>query len=161
MLTLFPHVTLSATEIIALRLEKIRQHFDRVEMVVGAEAFLKRCKATGYRLGLTTSADPSIQRLAFETFGLSPSFDAVITGEDVKIGKPDPEPYLLTAAKLGVPADRCMVIEDAVAGVLSGKAAGCLVAALTTSFVAAHLLAAGADFVAPSFARLEAGFFGD
>ena len=161
MLAQFPHVTLSAAEIIALRLEKIRQHFDRVKMVVGADAFLRRCKAAGYRLGLTTSADPSIQQLAFETFDLSLSFDAVITGKDVKIGKPDPEPYLLTAAKLGVLADRCMVIEDAVTGVLSGKRAGCLVAALTTSFASTALLEAGADFVASSFAELNAGFFGD
>ena len=158
---LFPHVTLSAPEIIALRLDKIRQHFDRVKMVAGADVFLKRCKAAGYRLGLTTSADPSIQRLAFATFGFSPLFDAIITGEDVKIGKPDPEPYLLTAAKLGLPADRCMVLEDAVTGVLSGKAAGCLVAAITTSFPAATLLDAGADFAASSFAELEASFFGN
>ena len=160
MLAQFPHVTLAAPEIIALRLEMIRQNFTRVKAIAGADVFLQRCKAAGYRLGLTTSADPSIQRLAFETFGLSPSFDAVITGKDVKIGKPDPEPYLLTAAKLGIPADRCMVIEDAVSGVLSGKAAGCLVAALTTSFPTAALLEAGADFVASSFAELEAGFFG-
>ena len=161
MLAQFPHVTLSAAEIIALRLEKIRQNFDRVKMIAGADTFLKRCKAAGYRLGLTTSADPSIQQLAFATFGLSPSFDAVITGRDVKIGKPDPEPYLLTAVKLGVPATRCMVIEDAVSGVLSGKAAGCLVAAITTSFTAGALLDAGAGFVASSFAELEANFFGD
>ena len=161
MLAQFPHVTLSAAEIIALRLEKIRQNFQRVKMVVGADVFLRRCKAAGYRLGLTTSADPSIQQLVFETFGFTPSFDAVITGKDVKIGKPDPEPYLLTAAKLGVSADRCMVIEDAVSGVYSGKAAGCLVVALTTSFTAAALLDAGADFVTSSFDELAAGFFGD
>ena len=83
----------------------------------------------------------------------------MITGRDVKIGKPDPEPYLLTAAKLGVSADKCMVVEDAVSGVHSGKAAGCLVAAITTSFTTATLLEAGADFVAPSFAVLAASFF--
>ena len=94
------------------------------------------------------------------TFGLAESFDAVITCKEVKIGKPDPEPYLLTATKLGVPAGRCLVIEDATNGVRSGKAAGCLVAAITTSFTEAALLEAGADFVAPTFALLEAGFFG-
>ena len=131
-----------------------------MKTVEGAVDFVGRCKAAGYRLGLTTSADPSIQQLAFATFGLSEVFDAVITGRDVKIGKPDPEPYLLTAAKLGVSAGKCMVVEDAVTGVHSGKAAGCLVAAITTSFAAAELLEAGADFAASSFAELAASFFG-
>ncbi len=159
LLAQFPQVTLGAAEVIELRLEKIRQNFHRVKIIEGAVHFLKRCKTAGYRLGLTTSADPSIQQLAFRTFGLSESFDAIITGKDVKIGKPDPEPYLLTAAKLGVPAGKCMVIEDATSGVRSGKAAGCLVAAITTSFTETALLDAGADFVAPSFAVLEASFF--
>ena len=160
LLAQFPQATLSAAELIALRLEKVRQNFHLVRMIAGAKAFLERCKATGYRLGLTTSADPSIQQLAFTTFGLGDLFDAVITGKDVKIGKPDPEPYLLTAAKLGVPTDRCMVIEDAVSGVCSGKAAGCLVVAITTSFSEKTLSDAGADYVA-SFAKLGADFFRD
>lgn len=159
LLAQFPQATLSASEVIALRLEKVRQNFHLVKMIAGAKAFLQRCKSAGYRLGLTTSADPSIQQLAFATFELSGLFDAVITGKDVKIGKPDPEPYLLTAAKLGMAANRCMVVEDAVAGVCSGKAAGCLVIGITTSFPEAALSEVGADFVASSFAELEAAFF--
>ncbi len=161
LLAQFPHATLSAAELIALRLEKVRQNFHLVRMIAGAKTFLERCKAAGYRLGLTTSADPSIQQLAFATFGLADLFDAVITGRDVKIGKPDPEPYLLTAAKLALPASRCMVIEDALSGVCSGKAAGCLVIAVTTSFSEKVLSDAGADYVASSFAGLAADFFRD
>ena len=51
---------------------------------------------------------------------------------DVKASKPDPEPYLLTAAKPDLPPDRCLVIEDTVSGVVSAKSAGCLVVALST-----------------------------
>lgn len=159
LLAQFPESTLRASEVIALRLEKVRQNFQLVKMIAGAKSFLQRCKSAGYRLGLTTSADPSIQQLAFTTFELAGLFDAVITGRDVKIGKPDPEPYLLTAAKLGLAANKCMVVEDAVAGVCSGKAAGCLVVGVTTSFSEAALSEAGADFVASSFAELEAAFF--
>ncbi len=161
MLARFPHTTMSPAEMINLRLELIRNHFHLVKVIEGCRTFLERCKTAGYRLGLTTSADPSIQRLAFATFEFSGFFDAVITGRDVKIGKPDPEPYLLTAAKLGIPAHKCMVIEDAVSGIHSGKAAGCFVAALTTSFAEDALLNAGADFVASSFNILGSAFFKD
>ena len=159
LLAQFPQTHLSPAEVVSLRLEKVRQNFHLVKLIDGAKTFLQRCKAAGYRLGLTTSADPSIQQLAFATFELAGLFDAVITGKDVKIGKPDPEPYLLTAAKLGLAAGKCMVVEDAVAGVYSGKAAGCLVVSVTTSFSEAALAEAGADFVASSFAGLDAAFF--
>ena len=157
----FPHLTLTPAEIIALRLEQVRENFHLVKLIEGAHAFLDRCQSAGYRMGLATSADPSIQQLAFSKFRLSGFFDAVVTGLDVEIGKPDPEPYLLTAARLGIAPERCLVIEDAVSGVLSGKAAGCRVAALTTSFAKEALLEAGADFVAASFEVLGASFFGD
>ena len=128
-------------------------------MIEGALEFVKRCQAAGFRLGLTTSAARAIQQLAFEKFGLSRYFDAVVTGEDIRRGKPDPEPYLLTAAKLGQPASVCMVIEDAVSGIIAGKAAGCFVVGLTTSFPAKDLMAAGADLVVNSFQDLESRSF--
>jgi beta-phosphoglucomutase-like phosphatase (HAD superfamily) len=140
-------------------LEQLVANFHVVEMIEGALQFLKRCKSAGFQLGLTTSAARGIQQLAFEKFGLSKYFDAVVTGEDIVRGKPDPEPYLLTAGKLSQPATACMVIEDAVSGIISGKSAGCFVVALTTSFSIEDLAAAGADLVFPSFRDLENRFF--
>jgi beta-phosphoglucomutase len=156
---IFPAVTLENHEITRLRLEQLLANFHVVEMIEGALEFLKRCKTAGFRLGLTTSAAPTIQQRAFEKFGLSKYFDAVVTGEDIKRGKPDPEPYLLTAARLGQSASSCMVIEDAVSGVISGKAAGCFVVGITTSFPANDLAAAGADLVLASFRDLESRIF--
>jgi HAD superfamily hydrolase (TIGR01509 family) len=152
---IFPAVTLENHEITRLRLELLLANFHVVEMIEGALEFVKRCKAAGFCLGLTTSAARTIQQLAFEKFGLSKYFDAVVTGEDIKRGKPDPEPYLLTAGRLAQPASACMVIEDAVSGVISGKAAGCFVLGITTSFPANDLAAAGADLVLASFRDLE------
>ena len=152
---IFPTLTLESQEITRLRLELLQANFQVVEMIEGALDFLKRCKRAGFRLGLTTSAAPAIQQLAFEKFSLAKYFDAVITGDDITRGKPDPEPYLLTAARLGQPASACMVIEDAVSGVISGKAAGCFVVGMTTSFPAGDLAAAGADLVIGSFHDLE------
>jgi HAD superfamily hydrolase (TIGR01509 family) len=154
-----PDLALPIDEIIRLRLELLKSNFHRVEMIEGALAFVQRAKAAGFRLGLTTSAARSMQRLACETFALTSYFDTVITGEDIERGKPDPQPYQRTAANLALRPDECMVIEDAVNGVGSGKAAGCFVVGITTSFTAQALKLAGADLVVPNFADLEAYLF--
>jgi sugar-phosphatase len=53
--------------------------------------------------------------------------DVVITAEDVTAGKPDPQPYLVAAARLGLPPADLIVVEDSVSGVAAGQAAGCRV----------------------------------
>jgi HAD superfamily hydrolase (TIGR01509 family) len=155
----FPDLTLTIDEIVRLRLEQLGSNFHRVRMIPGAVAFVQRAKAAGFRLGLTTSATRSMQRLACETFALSSYFDTVITGEDIEKGKPDPEPYARTVANLALLPSECMVVEDAVNGVRSGKAAGCFVVGITTSFAAEALKSAGADIIVPDFAALEASLF--
>ena len=84
-----------------------------------------------------------------------------MTGEDIVHGKPDPEPYRSTAAKLSLSPTACPVIEDAVNGVISGKAAGCFVVGITTSFTTEDLSRAGAEFVFTSFRSLENQLFND
>jgi HAD superfamily hydrolase (TIGR01509 family) len=61
--------------------------------------------------------------------GLGP-FDVTVAGDEVEHGKPHPEPYLTAAARLGVDPRDCVVLEDSVAGVLAGEAAGCAVIAV-------------------------------
>lgn len=77
----------------------------------------------------------------------------LLAAEDVEHGKPDPEPYLLAAAALGVEPGSCLVVEDAPSGIAAGKAAGATVLALLTTFAASEL--AGADHRAPSLAALR------
>jgi sugar-phosphatase len=60
----------------------------------------------------------------------------VVTADDVSVGKPDPAPYLMGASRLGFPPERCLVIEDAPAGVISAKAAGCPVIGVLTTHAA-------------------------
>ena len=57
-------------------------------------------------------------------FGFEGLFDAYSTGEDVRRGKPDPEVFLIAARRLGVPPERCVVLEDAPAGIEAARAAG-------------------------------------
>jgi sugar-phosphatase len=80
---------------------------------------------------------------------------SIVTASDVTSGKPDPEPFLKAATKLGFLASDCVVCEDAPAGVLAGKASGARVVALLTTFPEPELCAAGADFVVNSCADIS------
>jgi len=78
-----------------------------------------------------------------------------ITCDDVRHGKPDPEPYAKGAALLGVPASRCIVFEDAPAGIRSGKAAGAVVIALRSTSSDPELEEAGADWIISGYSEVE------
>lgn len=71
---------------------------------------------------VVTSATPELARVRLAAAGLQPAI--VVTADDVENGKPHPEPYLAGAAAIGVSPDRCVVFEDAPAGVAAARAAG-------------------------------------
>lgn len=74
-----------------------------------------------------------------------------VTAHDVRHGKPDPEPYLMGAAKAGVSPSECIVIENAPLGVRAGKAAGCFTIAVTTGPIPREAFEReGADMIFPS-----------
>jgi sugar-phosphatase len=81
----------------------------------------------------------------------------LITSNDITNGKPDPEPYLKGAAALGLSPAECVVVEDAPAGIRSGRAAGASVLALRTTDIDSALTSAGANWIIDnlSFARLQ------
>ena len=79
--------------------------------------------------------------------------DAVGIADSVSRGKPDPEPYLLAARRLGVDPAHCVVFEDAPAGLASGRAAGMTTVALTTTHQAHEL---DADLVVGDLSALSA-----
>ncbi|MDZ4701999.1 MAG: HAD family hydrolase, partial [Rhodothermales bacterium] len=83
-----------------------------------------------------------------------------ITSDDITRPKPDPQPYLVTAERLHVDPSRCVVFEDSTNGVRSALAAGCQVIAITTSFDAAALRAAGAVHIASGFAEIREWLLG-
>ncbi|MGA3092138.1 MAG: HAD-IA family hydrolase [Terriglobales bacterium] len=107
------------------------------------------------RWTIATSCTRPLAEVRLRAAGL-PVPETMVTSSDVKIGKPDPEPYLKAAAKLGFAAADCVVLEDAPAGVRAGKAAGAKVIAFLTTMNRHHLEAAGADWIAASCAALEA-----
>ena len=77
---------------------------------------------------VVTSADRRLAGVRLAAGGIVPPL--LITEEDVPAGKPDPAGYLLAATRLGVPPGRCLVVEDAEPGLVAGRAAGAMTAAL-------------------------------
>ncbi|MEU7908259.1 HAD-IA family hydrolase [Actinoplanes sp. NPDC049118] len=77
---------------------------------------------------VVTSADLRLAKARLDAAGIEAP--VLVTVEDVRAGKPDPEGYLRAAELLGVAARRCLVVEDAEVGVAAGRAAGAKVAAL-------------------------------
>ena len=98
------------------------------------------------RWTIATSCTRPLAEVRLRAAGL-PIPKTMITSNDVKIGKPDPEPYLKAAAMLNFAASDCVVIEDAPAGVRAGKAAGARVIAFATTMPQRELEDAGANWI--------------
>ncbi len=132
-------------------------------LIPGSVEFLKWMRPRVSRAALATSSKRVIQELMFDMFGLEQYFDSVITGDDVKNGKPNPEPYLKAAESVGVPIGRCAVIEDSDSGITSAKNAGAYPIGITTSYDSKRLLNAGARKTFATFKEisdfLESGGF--
>jgi HAD superfamily hydrolase (TIGR01509 family) len=130
------------------------QEEQQIKTVPGAIEFVGWA-AQHYRLALATSATPRNRSATLERLGIASLFEVVVDLGDVSEPKPSPEVYLLASARLGLPPSRCMVVEDALTGVLSARRAGCCVSALTRTFAAHELIAAGANFTFQDFVSLK------
>ena len=95
----------------------------------GAAELLATVERLDLPWAVVTSADVRLARARLGAAGL-PDPPLLVTVEDVRAGKPDPEGYLLAARHLGVDPARCLVVEDAAPGVAAGRAAGAVVAGL-------------------------------
>ena len=93
------------------------------------------------RWTVVTSATERLARMRMTQAGI-PVPERLVTADDVKLGQPDPAPYLAGAALLGLAPEECVVFEDAESGTLAGRAAGCIVIATTFSHEASSLSAA-------------------
>ena len=100
---------------------------------------------------IVTSAPRANLDMILETLGLAGRFQALVAEEDASKGKPDPEGFLVAAARVGVEPARCIVIEDAPAGLQAAKAGGMRAIGVTTTHAAPHL--GDADLVVDSLAE--------
>lgn len=126
-----------------------------LEYVEGFTDFIQLAKQNNIKSGLVTSSSRFSVGKVDEVLNMTPYFEVIVSEEDTQKHKPHPDPYILGLVRFSADKTKTLVIEDSVNGIISGKAAGCVVAGLTTSFDAEVLLDAGADFVAGSFTELQ------
>lgn len=90
----------------------------------GAREWVERLHGEGWKQAICSSAPRANIEAVLDVTGLDHDFDAIVAAEDVTLGKPDPQVFLLGAARLGVAAARAIVVEDAEAGVEAARRAG-------------------------------------
>jgi beta-phosphoglucomutase len=120
----------------------------------GAGALIQSLHREGFALAIGSSAPPENLAVVLEGLDHSECFDAKVTGSDVSRGKPDPEVFLKAADALGVSPQRCVVVEDAPAGLEAARRAGMLPVALTGT-APTEALARHAHVVVDSLSQLR------
>ena len=125
---------------------------DHVQPFPDALALLGRLPA-GLPLALATGATASEADHALRTLGIRQRFAALVAAEDYRHGKPDPEPYRVAAARLGVPPGACLAIEDTRDGIRAARAAGMVCVGVAHTHATAEL--AEADVVVETLNDLD------
>jgi beta-phosphoglucomutase len=129
-----------------------------VEPLPGVRALLGGLRDAGFKQAIGSSAPRQNLDLILDLTQTAPFFAALVSQEDTQRGKPDPQVFLVAAAKLGVVPTNCVVMEDAVAGVQAAKAGSMKCVAVT--FVGHHaaelLKQVGADLVVKTLEEVSA-----
>ena len=127
-----------------------------IALMDGVREFLDALTEAGALLAIGSSGVRPNLALTVEECGLEGRFSAIVAGEDVTRGKPDPQVFLLAASRAGVAPANAVVFEDAPVGIRAAKAAGMLAVGVTTSHDADALWAAGADEVVSNLRECDA-----
>ena len=115
----------------------------------GMVEVLTTLKERGRKIAVCTSADREKALYNLRALGVDESFfDAVITGDDIKETKPNPEIYLLGSSRVGISPEKCLVVEDAPSGIKAAHAGNMIAVGITSSFSEETLMTeAGPDII--------------
>jgi HAD superfamily hydrolase (TIGR01509 family) len=149
-----PNLNVNVKEMLRLKHLEFETVEHLAQPIQGAKEFVTWAK-TKFRIALATSATTRNRQAALALLGLTDSFDFVVDASGFTHPKPNPEIFHTAVRGLNASSADCLVIEDSLAGVTAGKAAGCHVVALTTSFADAQLRSKGADRVVQDFKELR------
>ena len=100
----------------------------------GVRKFIQYLQTNNIKLGIASSNSKDLVEIALKAHGISDAFTAIHTSCEVESGKPSPDIYLLTASKLGVLPNNCLVFEDIPEGILAGKRAAMRTCAIWDEF---------------------------
>lgn len=128
-----------------------RASMDELKTVAGFAAFFDSVQAEGLPVALASSASRRRAEHTLNHLGLAGAFRAIVTGDDVANGKPDPEIFQAAARSLGTDPADILVCEDAVSGVEAAKRAGMKCLAIAANGRRTLLQQAGADIVVGDF----------
>jgi len=140
--------------------ERKRAHYVRLggrglAAIAGAPAFVRALATRRVPRAVATSASRLDLDRLLGALEIRELFTTVVTSDDVRLGKPDPEVYVKAAAGLGVAPTACVVFEDSPVGVEAARRAGMRVIGLTTAHTEAELRAAGAERAISNFEGLS------
>jgi HAD superfamily hydrolase (TIGR01509 family) len=136
-----------------------RDHYARLSRqgpraVAGVADFVADLARRRLPLAVGTSASSYDVDQLLHAIGLLKHFPVVVTADDVRRGKPDPEVYVLAARRLRADPARCVVFEDSLVGIHAARAAGMRAVGVATAYSGAELTAAGAERVIDDFEGL-------
>jgi len=112
------------------RYRELLQSLTPADVLPGARETLAGLHTRGVRTAVASSSRNAAAIL--ERTGLAGAFDAAVDGNDIRHSKPHPEVFLLAARRLGLPPAECLVVEDAMAGIVAGRRAGMAVFGIGT-----------------------------
>ena len=120
----------------------------------GAAEWVRRLHAEGWRQAIASSAPRANVDVVVRVLGMERYFGATVAAEDVRHGKPAPDVFLAAAERLAVPADRCVVVEDAEPGIEAWRRAGMRTVGVARVRTADVVSASLADLPRDTFDRL-------
>jgi beta-phosphoglucomutase len=124
-----------------------------IKALPGVIELIEALAAAKYQLAVVSSTPEANIELITKTLGIKKYFSLFVNGDDVKEGKPSPQCFLLGAEKLGIAAQNCVVMEDAIVGVRAAKRAGMYCIAVSNTCPRQDI--AEADIVADSLAEID------
>jgi HAD superfamily hydrolase (TIGR01509 family) len=123
--------------------------------VAGVPAFVAALADQRVPRAVGTSASRWDVDSLLRSLGLKRHFDVIVTADDVRFGKPDPQVYLEAARRLGATPSECLVFEDSLVGVVAARRAEMRAIGVTTAHTDAELREAGAESTIPNFEGLD------
>jgi beta-phosphoglucomutase len=156
------HFSKEREEQISMEKEHLYQsdYLNHMKLIDGLHGILVQALGNGIKMAIGSAAIPFNIDYILDNLDIRHYFEAIVSADDVKISKPDPETFLKAAELLDVPADRCIVFEDAPKGVEAAKNAGMEVVVLTTLHdkedfePGPHIIGFVSDYTDPILANL-------
>ncbi len=126
----------------------------KIAPIAGVIELLKEAKKAGVKCAIGSSGCRENVEMIIDGLGIADLIDGSISGSDVTHGKPHPEIFTKAHELLGLKAEECIVVEDAVNGIVAGVRAGCKCLAVTTTATAEVLAEAGASLCVEDYSTV-------